>query len=170
MGLLGAAVGDEGGLGEDLLLERVAAAVVDGDLDFLHHEHDGRDLLELVLEVGFAEEVVEVVVEAVVDLVDDEDLVYLLYDLLLDAVVVDDLEVLLLDLDHLLLLVEVVEAIDEVEAAALVAVDYGAVEVIAEDATALGVAGKRLGGVDGLCNCGELVDILCGMLTNTEDG
>jgi hypothetical protein len=47
-------------------------------------------------------------------LVDDQNLVDLLDDLLLESVV-DDLEVLLLDLDDLLLVVEVIEAIDEAE-------------------------------------------------------
>lgn len=67
--LLCAAVGDDGGLREDALLELVAAAVVDCDLDFLDNEHDGRLFLELILEVGLAEQVVQIVVEAVVDLI-----------------------------------------------------------------------------------------------------
>jgi hypothetical protein len=143
--LAGAAVGDDGALGEDVLLELVAAAVVDGDLDLLYDEHDGADVAVLVPHVGLAEEVVQVVVEAVVDLVDDEDLVGLLHDLLL-AAVVDDLKVLLLDLDHLRLLVEVVEAIGKVEAVATEAVDDGTVESIAKDV----VVALRLRSRDGL--------------------
>jgi hypothetical protein len=141
LGLGEATVGDDGALGEDVLLELVAEAVVDGNLDLLHDKHDGADLLELILEVGLAEQVVQVVVEAVVDLVNDEDLVDLLDNLLLEAVV-DDLKVLLLDLDDLLLLVEVVEAISKVEAVALEAVHNGAVEAIAEDVGALGDRGR----------------------------
>jgi hypothetical protein len=80
----------------------------------LHYEHDGADILELGLEVAFAEEVVEVVVEAVVDLVYNEDFIDLLDDLLLCAGI-DDLKVVGLDLDGLGLLIEGVEAVDEVE-------------------------------------------------------
>ena len=80
--------------------------------------------MELVLEVGLAEDIVQVVVEAVVDLVNDEDLLHLLHNLLFVAVV-DDLEVLLLDLDDLRLLIEVVEAVDEVEAVTTEAVGDG---------------------------------------------
>jgi hypothetical protein len=152
LGLAGAAVSDDGGLGEDLLLDLVAAAVVDSDLDFLDDEHDGGFIAELVLHVGLAEEVVQVVVEAVVDLVDDEDLVDLLHDLLLAAVVVDvDAEVLLLDLDDLLLLVEVVEAVGEVEAIAGEAVEDCAVEAVAEDVVALGDRGGDGAGGCGVC-------------------
>jgi hypothetical protein len=125
-----ATVSDDGALGKHLLLELVAAAVVDGDLDLLYDEHDGGLLLALILEVALAEEIVQVVVEAVADLVDNEDFIDLLDDLLLEAVV-DDLEVLLLDLDDLLLLIEVVEAVDEVEAIAVEAIDHSAVEVFA---------------------------------------
>tara|TARA_R110002003_G_scaffold130_3_gene12176 strand:+ start:19639 stop:20067 length:429 start_codon:yes stop_codon:yes gene_type:complete len=125
-----ATVSDDGALGEHLLLELVAAAVVDGDLDLLYDEHDGGLLLALILEVALAEEIVQVVVEAVADLVDNEDFIDLLDDLLLEAVV-NDLEVLLLDLDDLLLLIEVVEAVDEVEAIAVEAIDHSAVEVFA---------------------------------------
>lgn len=66
-------------------------------------------------------------------MIDDQDLVHLLNDLLLEAVV-DDLQVLLLDLDDLLLLVEVVEAISKVEAVAAETIHDGAVEAITEDA------------------------------------
>jgi succinylarginine dihydrolase len=83
-------------------------------LNLLHYEHNGADVLELRLEVAFAEEVVEVVVEAVVDLVYNEDFVDLLDNLLLRAGI-DDLEVVGFDLDGLGLLVEGVEAVDEVE-------------------------------------------------------
>jgi hypothetical protein len=121
LGLAGAAVGDQDGLSKDVLLELVAAAVVNGDLDLLDDHDDGGLVVVAVPEVGLAEEVVHVVVEAILLLVDDEHLVDLLHDLLLEAVV-DDLEVLLLDLDDLLLLVEVVEAVNEVEAIATEAV------------------------------------------------
>jgi hypothetical protein len=84
-----------------------------------------------------------------------EYLIYLLNDLLLEAVV-DDLQVLLLDLDDLLLLVEIVEAISKVEAVAAEAVDNCAVEPIAEDvALALG---DRCG--DGGGGCGVLVYVM----------
>lgn len=135
--LEGAAVGDERGLREDVLLEGVAEAVVDGDLNLLDDEHDGGDILELILEVALAEDVVQVVLETVVDLVDDEDLVDLLDNLLLEAIV-DNLEVLLLDLDDLLLLVEVVEAVDEVETVTLESIDDSAVEALTKDVRALG--------------------------------
>lgn len=161
LGLLGAAVSNDGGLREDLLLECVAAAIVDCDLDLLHNKHDGADILELILEVALAEEVVEVVVEAVVDLVNDEGFLDLLDNLLLEAVV-GDLKVLLLDLDHLLLLVEVAEAISEVESIAAESVYDGAIEAIAEDVVAaLGVARKGLRGVDGLCSYGVSVLFYC---------
>jgi hypothetical protein len=76
----------------------------------------------------------------------------LLDDLLL-ATVVNDLEVLLLDLDDLLLLVEVVEAIGEVEAVALEAVENSTIEAITKDVVlALGDGGR-----DGLCGCGVLL-------------
>ena len=89
-------------------------------------------------------------------MVDNEDFLHLLHDLLLDAVVYD-LQVLLLDLDYLLLLVESVEAVDEVEGAvvAVKAVD----DRIELDLT-LGGAWQRLGDVDGLCGCGWSVMIL----------
>lgn len=132
----------------------VAAAVVNGDLDLLHNKGNSSDITELVLEVALAEEVVEVVVEAVVDLVDDEDLLHLLDDGLL-APVVDDLEVLLLDLDYLLLLVEVVEAVDEVEGAVV------AVEAVDDGVEANLALGR---GVDGLCGCEWWVSMLCYMV------
>jgi hypothetical protein len=140
--LRSATVGDDNVLREDVLLELVAATVVDGDLDLLHNEHDSGDLIELVLEVGFAEDVVELVVEAVVDLVDYEHLIDLLHDLALEAVV-DDLKALLLNLNYLLLLVEVLEAISEVEALAVEAVDYSSVETLAENV--VGALGDRRG-------------------------
>jgi hypothetical protein len=140
LGLLGATVGDENGLREDVLAELVALAVIDSDLNLLDNHDDGGLVPVLVVEVGLAEEVIHVAVEAILLLVDDEDLVNLLDDLLLTAVV-DDLEVLLLDLDDLLLLVEFVEAIDEVEALPAEAVRDGT-EVVTL------VVGERLGHVD----------------------
>jgi hypothetical protein len=145
LSLLGTTVCYNGALGKDVLLKLVATAIIDSDLNLLHNKHDGADLLELVLEVGLAEEVVQIIVEAVVDLVDNKDLVNLLDDLLLEAVV-DDLQVLLLDLDDLLLLVEVVEAIGKVEAVTAEAIYDGAIETIAEDI----VAALRLRGGNGL--------------------
>lgn len=133
MGAIAAAIGNHSALGKDLLLELVAAAIVDGNLDFLDDKQYRGFFLALVLEVALAEEVVQVVVEAVVDLVNDEDFVDLLDDRLLSAVV-DDLEVLFLDLDDLLLLIEVVEAVGKVEAVAAEAVDNSAIEaLVAED-------------------------------------
>jgi hypothetical protein len=145
LALVAATVCDDGGLGEDVLLELVAPAIIDSNLDLLHDEHNGADIAVLVLHVALAEKVVQVVVEAVVDLVDDKDFLNLLDDLLA-AAIVDDLEVLLLDLDDLFLLVEVVEAVDEVECTVVCveAVDDG-VEV----ELSLGIAGS----VDGLCCC-----------------
>jgi hypothetical protein len=160
--LAGAAVRNDGALSEDFLLDLVAAAVVDGDLNLLYDKHDGGDVAELVLHVGLAEQVVQVVVEAVVDLVDDEDLVDLLHDLLLAAVVVDDLKVLLLDLDDLLLLVEVVEAVGEVETVTGEAVEHCAVEAIAEDVVTL-----RDGGSNGAGGC-EVLLVLVMMWRNEE--
>jgi hypothetical protein len=148
--LAGAAVRNDGALSEDFLLDLVAAAVVDGDLNLLYDKH------------GLAEQVVQVVVEAVVDLVDDEDLVDLLHDLLLAAVVVDDLKVLLLDLDDLLLLVEVVEAVGEVETVTGEAVEHCAVEAIAEDVVTL-----RDGGSNGAGGC-EVLLVLVMMWRNEE--
>lgn len=138
--LAGTAVGDDDALGEDVLLELAAAAVVDCDLDLLDDHHDGGDVPELVLEVALAEEVVQVVVEAIVDLVDNEDLVGLLDNLLAETIV-DNLEVLLLDLDDLLLLVEVVEAIGKVESIATETINNSAVESLAKDVVV--VAGLR---------------------------
>jgi hypothetical protein len=136
---LGTTVGNEDRLSKDILLELVATAIIDSDLDLLD-DHDNGGLVPVVVpEVGLAEEVVQVVVEAILLLVDDEDLVDLLHNLLLEAVV-DDLEVLLLDLDDLLLLVEVVEAINEVEALAA--------EAVGDRRLAL-VERERLGQVDG---------------------
>lgn len=126
-------------------MELSASAVINGDLDFLDDHHDSGDVAELVLKVGLTEDVVEVVGETVVDLVDDEDLVDLLYDSLLEAVV-DDLKVLLLDLEDLLLLVELVEVVQEVKALAVEAVHDSTVEAIAtEDVVTL-----RYRGTDGL--------------------
>lgn len=86
-------------------------------------------------------------------MVNDENFLHLLDDLLLEAIV-DDLEVLFLNLDDLLLLVEVVEAIDEIKALAPVAIDNSPVETFAKDVVAtLGVARKGLRSVDRLCNC-----------------
>lgn len=114
LGGKGTTVSNDGGLSEDVLLEEATEAVVDSDLDLLNNEDDGRDILELVSEVALAEDVVQVVLEAKVLVLDDEDVLCLLNDGLLEAVV-DDLKVLLLELEHLLLVVEVVEAIGEVE-------------------------------------------------------
>lgn len=146
-------VGDDGRLREDVLLDLIAPAIVDSNLNLLYDECDGRDIAELVLEVALAEEVVQVIVETVVDLIDNEDLLYLLNDCLL-ATVVDNLEVLLLDLDDLLLLVEVVESVNKVEVA-IVAVE--AVDNRVEADLALGRTRKRSRSVDGLCSCVGLV-------------
>lgn len=116
-------------MSKDVLLELVAPAIVDSDLNLLHDKHDSGDIVKLVPEVGLAEEVVQVVVEAILLLVDNEYLVDLLDNLLLETVV-DDLEVLLLDLDDLLLVVEVVEAINKVEAVAAKAVGNGLVALV----------------------------------------
>jgi hypothetical protein len=69
------------------------------------------------------------------------------------APIVNDLEVLLLDLDDLLLLVEVVEAVDEVESAVI------AIEAVDDGVEAnLALAGTReRARVDRLCGCSELV-------------
>jgi len=86
-----------------------------------------------------------------VDLVDDEDLVDLLDDLLLDAIV-DDLQVFFLNLEDLLLLVEVVEAVSEVESVPGEAVNHGAGVALTEDVvTAIGVVREGDWSVDGLC-------------------
>ena len=146
--LEGAAVGYNSALSEDVLLELVATSIIHSNLDLLHNKHNGANILELVLEVALAEKVVQVIVEPVVDLVDNEDLVDLLHDLLLEAVV-DDLQVLLLDLNDLLLLIEVVEAVRKVEAIAAETVQDSTVEIIAaEDVAALGYRGR-----DGLSSC-----------------
>lgn len=62
-----AGVGDEGVLGEDVLAKLLAEAVIDGDLNFLYNKHDSGLVVEVVGEIGGAEEVVQVAVEAVVD-------------------------------------------------------------------------------------------------------
>ena len=142
-------IGDDGRLREDVLLDLVAPAIVDSNLNLLYDERDGGDVAELVLKVTLAKEVVQVVVETVVDLVDDEDLLHLLNDCLL-AAVVDNLEVLLLDLDDLLLLVEVVESVNKVEVA-IVAVE--AVDNRVKADLALGRTRKRSRSVDRLCSC-----------------
>ena len=129
LGLASTTVGDEDRLREDVLLELVATAIIDSDLDLLNNHDNGGLIPVVVAEVGLAEEVVQVVVEAILLLVDDEDLVDLLHDLLLEAVV-NDLEVLLLDLDDLLLVVEVVEAVNEVEAIATKAVGEGRLALV----------------------------------------
>lgn len=138
---------------EDVLLDLVASAVIDGDLDLLYDERDGRDIAELVLEIAFAEEVVQVIVEAVVNLVDDEDLLNLLDDCLLTTII-DNLKVLLLNLDDLLLLVEVIKSVDEVE---VVIVSIEAIDDGVEVDLALSGAGKGSRSVDGLCSCVGLV-------------
>ena len=153
LGLASATVGDNGRLREDVLLDLVASAVIDGNLDLLYDERDGRDIAELVLEIALAEEVVQVIVEAVVDLVDDEDLLNLLDDCLLTTII-DNLKVLLLDLDDLLLLVEVIKSVDEVEVA-IVSVE--AIDDGVEVDLALSGAGKGSRSVDGLCSCVGLV-------------
>lgn len=139
-------------------MELVASSIIDGDLNLLHDKQDCGDFLVLVLKVGFAKQVVQVVVEAVVGLVDNENLLNLLDDLLL-AAVVDYLQVLLLDLDNLLLLVEIVEAVDEAEVVAF-AVAIAAVAVVitlvAIIIVALAIRGESLRGVDRLCRCVEL--------------
>lgn len=55
-----------------------------------------------------------------------------MYDLLLEPVV-DNLKVLLLDLNHLLLLVEILETIGKVETIATESINNSTVEAIAED-------------------------------------
>ena len=102
----------------------VATAVINRNLDLLD-DHDNSGLVLVVVpHARLAEKVVHVVVEAILLLDDDEHLADLLHDRLL-AAVVDDLQVLLLDLDDLLLLVELVEAVDEVEAVTTEAVGDG---------------------------------------------
>jgi hypothetical protein len=149
LSLSSATVSDDGRLREYVLLDLVAPPVIDGDLDLLYDKCDGGDVAELVLEIAFAEKVVQVIVETVVDLVDDEDFLYLLGDCLLTAIV-DNLKVLLLNLNDLLLLVEVVKSINEVEVA-IVAIK--AVDDRVEVDLALGGAGKGSRSVDGLCGC-----------------
>jgi hypothetical protein len=139
-------------LRKDLLIDAVTAAIVNRDSDLLHDEHDRGDVVEAVAHVAATEQVVQVIVEAVVDLVDNKNLIDLLHDDLAVSAVIDDLQILLLNLDHLLLLVEVVEAVDEVEASvsAAVAVDDSVdVVVTAEDAA----VAFGLGRGDGLCSC-----------------
>jgi hypothetical protein len=92
-------VSHDSGLREDVLPELVAPAVVDRDLDLLHNKHNGADIAPLVRHVALAEEVVQVVVEAVVDLVNNKDLLNLLHNLLL-ATIVDDLYAVLFRLDY----------------------------------------------------------------------
>lgn len=100
-----------------MLLEETTKAIVDSDLDLLNNKEDSGHVLELVSEVALAEDVVQVVLEAKVLVLNDEDVLCLLNDGLLEAVV-DDLEVLFLELEHLLLVVEGIEAVGEVEAVA----------------------------------------------------
>jgi hypothetical protein len=191
-------VSHDSGLREYVLLELVAPAVVDRDLDLLHNKHNGADIAPLVRHVALAEEIVQVVVEAVVDLVNDKDLLNLLHNLLLAAVVDDlnvvlfrldysvaaavvdnlnvvllgldysvattvvyDLEILLLNLNDLLLLVEVVEAVDEVECA-IVRVET--VDDRAEVGLTLGIAREGDRGVDGLGGCKDLVSVFLSVL------
>lgn len=156
MRLCGTAVRYLDALRENLLLELITECVGDSDLYLLNDDHDGRDLLKLVLEVGFAEQVVQIVVEAVVHLVHDEHFVDLLDDLLLDAVV-GDLEAFFADLDDLLLLVEGVEAVGEVETGAGEAVDDGAVGLAAEVFAVKDVGALGLGGGDGASSCVKLL-------------
>lgn len=134
-------------LHKDILLKCIAPIILHRHLDLLHDQHDRCLLVPLAAEVRFAEEVIEVVVEAVVLLVDDQDLVDLLHDLLLELVVLD-LQAVLPDLDDLRLLVEAVEAVDEGEGLAAEALHGGGV------AFAQGILRERLGCVDWLCGFG----------------
>jgi hypothetical protein len=139
-------------LRKDLLIDAVTAAIVNRDSDLLHDKHDRGDVVEAVAHVAATEQVVQVIVEAVVDLVDNKNLIDLLHDDLAVSAVIDDLQILLLNLDHLLLLVEVVEAVDEVEASvsAAVAVDDSVDVVVTADDAAVAFG---LGRGDGLCSC-----------------
>lgn len=129
---------------KDILLEGVSPIVCNRDLDLLYDQHDCGLVIPLPPEVGLAEEVVKIAVESILLVLHDEHLVDLLHDGLLEPVV-DDLEVLLLHLDDLLLVVERVEAVDEVEALAIEAVGEGRVRGLA-----LGdIGGEALGAVDG---------------------
>jgi hypothetical protein len=138
LGLAGTTVGNEDRLGKDVLSELVALTIVNSDLDLLHNHDNGGLVPVLVPEVGLAEEVVQVLVEAILLLVDNEDLVDLLDDLFLEAII-HNLKVLLLDLDDLLLVVEVIEAIDEVESLTAEPIREGALTLI---------VGERMGHVD----------------------
>ena len=132
---------------KDILLELVTETIVNGDLNLLDDHDNCAAIVEVVGKVGGTEHIVQVVVETVLLLVDDEHLVDLLHNLLLEAIV-DNLKVLLLDLDDLLLVVEVVEAVNEVESLAT--------EAVVESITnlALGKAGSTLGCADGFGSCG----------------
>lgn len=110
-------IGDNSTLSKDALLKPIPKAIVNGNLYLLHNQHHSRLIGKVIPKVAFAEEVVQVVVEAILLFVDDENLGGLLHDGLLEAVV-NDLEVVFLDLDDLLLVVEVLEAVDEVEVVA----------------------------------------------------
>jgi hypothetical protein len=138
------AVGYQSALHEDILLEGVSPLVCDRDLNLLHDQHDGSLVIPLPPEVGLAEEIVEIAVESILLVLHDEHLVDLLHDGLLEPVV-DDLEVLLLHLDDLLLVVERVEAVDEVEALAIEAVGEGRIRGL----TLGDIGGEALGAVDG---------------------
>lgn len=135
-----APVGNHNALRENLLLDPVAEAVINSHLDLLDDHQDSTLVRELVLEVGLAEQIVELVVEAIVLVLDDQDLLCLLDNLLLEAVV-DDLQVLLLDVDDLLLLVQAVEAVNEVEVVA---------EAVVAEALTRGEGSGFAAGVDGL--------------------
>lgn len=129
---------DNSTLRKHRLLHAPAPAVVNADLDLLHHEDDGADISELIVDVALSEHVFEVVVEAVVLLVHDEDLVGL-GDYLLLETVIDDLHLLLLDLDDGVLGVEGVEVVDEGE--------------VGGDGAAVGGGGRGQG--DGGRGCGK---------------
>lgn len=104
---------------------------------------------EVIPEIGLAEEVVQVAVEAIPLVIDDEHILDLLHDELLEAIV-HNLQVLLLHLDNLLLIIDVVEAVNEVEATEAAVV---LVEVEATIGRTLGVRRQALRHVYGFCGC-----------------
>lgn len=134
-------------LSEQAAADLVSEAIIDKNIDLLHHHQHGADIVEVAGVAALAEQVVELVVEAVLLLVHNDDLLRLLDEHLLEPIV-DNLHVLLLDVEEEVLVVDVIEAVDEVE---LVVVTAEA-RALGCEVAADGIRGDFLGNGNGLCS------------------
>ena len=126
-----ATVGNDGRLGEELLLVLSAKAVVEHDIDLGDDKDNSRAVAVVVAEVGPAEQVAlfPVAVEVVL-LVDNQDLGDLLLDDALSVPILLDEDVVGIHLEEGVLVPEVIEAIDQVEAVEVKVVVAELVEVV----------------------------------------